>query len=78
MGVSIEALAKGIEDEAEPAASRPRGRPAKIADATCKAAGGIWLQSSTGIGGTGGISPFYGRRRAERVRPVNGYAGLLT
>jgi hypothetical protein len=36
------------------------------------AAGGIWFQSSTGIGGTGGMLTFYGRWRTGQ-QGVNGY-----
>src|SRR5262249_39717354 len=39
------------------------------------AAGGIWSQSSAGIGGTGGMSIFYGQERHGQVRGVNGYRG---
>src|SRR3954470_5079594 len=37
------------------------------------AAGGTWFQSSTGIGGTGGIPTFYGRWSPGQVQAVNGY-----
>jgi hypothetical protein len=40
------------------------------------AAGGIWFQSSAGIGGTGGISTFYGRWKPGQVQGVNGYMSL--
>jgi hypothetical protein len=37
------------------------------------AAGGIWLQSSAGIGGTSGTLTFYGRYKPGQVRAVNAY-----
>jgi hypothetical protein len=41
------------------------------------AAGGIWFQSPAGIGGTGGISIFYGRWRPRQVQAVNGYVTAM-
>src|SRR5262249_19128069 len=37
------------------------------------AAGGIWSQSSAGIGGTDGMPKFYGNWRPGQVQAVNGY-----
>src|SRR5262249_18445478 len=52
----------------EPSLSKSEG-----ASLVAWAAGGIWSRSSTGIGGAGGIPPFYGRWGPEQVQPVNGY-----